>query len=307
VLAYAVRRTLVSIPLLLFVTLLTFGLMRGIGGSPFRLESGNLPLPLQLRLADTYNLDAPWPVEYVTYLRNAATFDFGPSLVDRNRTVDQIIEERFPVSGELALLAVLWAIPLGVGLGLAGAVRRGTAIDGLSTTVATLLTVVPVFLFADLLATYLVRDWQLVPLGWEDARTKAVASFVLALAPAGYVARLVRAGAVETLEQEYVRAARSKGLTQGRILTAHVLRNSLTPFLAAAVPTLTLLVTGSFFVEAAFGIPGAADQFVTSAKLRDYPMVMGLTIVLALVVLATNLVADLAAAALDPRIREERR
>jgi ABC-type dipeptide/oligopeptide/nickel transport system permease component len=306
VVAYAVRRTLVAIPLLLLVTLVTFALMRGIGGSPFKLESGNLPLPLQVRLTDHYNLDAPWPVEYATYVRNAATFDFGPSLVDRHLTVDDVVERRFPVSGELVLLAALWAIPLGIGLGLLGAVRRGKPLDALATTVATLLTVVPVFLFADIFAEYLVVRWGVVPLGWDDSRTKAAASFVLALAPAGYVARLVRAAAVETMEQDYVRTARAKGLTRPRVLGAHVLRNSLTPFLAAAVPTLVLLVTGAFFVEAAFGIQGAADQFVNSARLRDYPMVMGLTVTLAVVVLAVNLLADLAAAALDPRIREGR-
>jgi ABC-type dipeptide/oligopeptide/nickel transport system permease component len=306
VLAYAVRRTLIAVPLLLFVTLVTFALMRGIGGSPFKLESGNLPLPLQIRLTEQYNLDAPWPVEYATYVRNAATFDFGPSLVDRHLTVDDVIEQRFPITGELVLLAALWAIPIGVALGLLGAVRRGKSLDGLTTTVATLLLVVPVFLFADLVAEYLVVRWGVVPLGWEDGRTKAAASFVLALAPAGYVARLVRAAAVETMEQDYVRAARAKGLTRPRVLLAHVLRNSLTPSLAAAVPTFVLLVTGTFFVEAAFGIQGAADQFVTSARLRDYPMVMGLTVTLAVVVLTVNLLADLAAAALDPRLREGR-
>jgi ABC-type dipeptide/oligopeptide/nickel transport system permease component len=307
VLAYAVRRTLATVPLLLFVIVLTFGLMRGIGGSPFRLEFGGVPLPLQLRLADQYNLDEPWPVELATYIRNVATFDFGPSRVERDLTVDSVIVQRVPGSGQLALLAALWAIPLGTGLGLLGAARRGTPLDALTTTVATLLTVVPVFLFADLFATYLVGHWHLVPLGWESARTKATASFVLALAPVGYVARLVRAGAVETLEQDYVRTARAKGLTRGRILAAHVLRNSLTPVLAAAVPTLVLLVTGTFFVEAAFGIPGVADQFLESARKRDYPMVMGLTTALATVVLAVNLLADLAAAALDPRILERRR
>src|SRR3954451_940463 len=280
--------------------------MRGIGGSPFRLEFGGVPLPLELRLADQYNLDEPWYVELATYARNILTLDFGPSLVDRNLTVDAVIEQRLPVSGQLALYAMLWALPLGTALGVLGAVRRGTGVDALTTTAATLLTVVPVFLFADLFAHYLVEDWHLVPPGWESGRTKLVASFVLALAPVGFVARLVRAGMVETLGEDYVRTARAKGLTRERVLIAHVLRNSLTPVLAAAVPVLVLLVTGTFFVEAAFGIPGVADQFLRSAKTRDYPMVMGLTTVLAAVVLTVNLLADLTAAALDPRILERR-
>jgi ABC-type dipeptide/oligopeptide/nickel transport system permease component len=306
-LAYALRRTLATIPLLLFVILFTYGLMRGIGGSPFRLEFGGLPRSLELQLREYYNLDEPWFVELWTYLRHIATLDFGPSLVERTVTVDAVIEQRFPVTGHLALLAALWAVAIGTGLGLFAAVRRGTALDSLVTTAATVLTVVPVFLFADLFATYLVEDWRLVPFGWESARSKATASFVLALAPAGYVARLVRAGAVETLEQDYVRTARAKGLDRRRVLVVHVLRNSLTPVLAAAVPVLVLLVTGTFFVEAAFGVPGVSDQFLESARRRDYPMVMGLTTALAAVVLTVNLLADLAAAALDPRILERRR
>jgi hypothetical protein len=111
-LAYALRRTLATIPLLLFVIVLTFALMRGIGGSPFRLEFGGVPLPLQLELTDHYNLDQPWFVELATYVRHIATLDFGPSLVERNLTVDSVIEQRFPVTGELALLAALWALPL---------------------------------------------------------------------------------------------------------------------------------------------------------------------------------------------------
>ena len=306
-LAYALRRLLATIPLLLFVILFTFGLMRGIGGSPFRLEFGGLPRALELQVTDYYNLDEPWFVELGTYLRHIVTLDFGPSLVERTLTVDAVIEQRFPVSGQLVLLATLWATAIGTGLGLLGAVRRGTSLDALTTVFATALTVVPVFLFADLFATYLVGEWELVPFGWESARSKATASFVLALAPAGYVARLVRAGAAETLEQDYVRTARAKGLARGRVLVVHVLRNSLTPVLAAAVPVLVLLVTGTFFVEAAFGIPGVADQFLESARRRDYPMVMGLTTALAAVVLIVNLLADLAAAALDPRILERRR
>ncbi len=286
--------------------LLTYALMRGAGGSPFHLESGGLPPSLQGQLAAYYNLDAPWPVEFATYVRHVATFDFGPSLTDRYTTVDDVIQQRFPVTAELALLASLWAVPIGILLGLAGATRRGRPSDATLTSFATVLLVVPVFLFAEVAQELLIERWRLFPAGWASWDAKILPSFVLGLAPAGYIARLVRAAASQTLQEDYIRTARAKGLGRERILAVHVLRNSLGPFLAAAVPALALLVTGAFFVEQTFGIPGASAEFVRSAKLRDYPMVMGLTVALTAVVLLGSLIADVVAAALDPRIREGR-
>lgn len=293
--------------MLLFVMLLTFALMRGAGGSPFRLEYGGVPPSLQAQLEEFYNLDAPWPVEFATYVRHVATLDFGPSLTDRYTSVDDVIEQRFPVTAELALLATLWAVPVGILLGLAGATRRGRPSDAALTSFATLLLVVPVFLFAEVAQELLIERWRLFPAGWASWDSKILPALVLGLAPAGYVARLVRASASQTLLEDYVRTARSKGLGRERILLAHVLRNSLGPFLAAAVPALALLVTGAFFVEQTFGIPGASVEFVRSAKLRDYPMVMGLTVALTALVLLASLLADVVAATLDPRIRDARR
>jgi oligopeptide transport system permease protein len=304
--AFVVRRLAWTLPLILFVMLVTFALMRGIGGSPFRLEFGGVPRALQLRFEDYYGLREPWFVEFWNYVRHVFTFDFGPSLVNRYTTVDGVIKERFPVSLELAALAAAWAIPLGIGLGLVAGLERNKRIDRIATIVATVILVVPVFLFSDLAATNLVHKWHLVPAGWESWQARIVPSLVLGLAPAGYIARLVRTAVVETLEQDYIRTARAKGLYQERIVLVHVLRNSLVPFLSAAVPTLALLVTGAFFVESSFGIPGAAQYFVTAAKDRDYPMVMGLTVALAVIVIFANLAADVAAALLDRRIVEKR-
>lgn len=306
-LRYVVRRVLWTPPLLLVVMLVTFALMRGIGGSPFRLESGGLPEPLVVQVTHFYELDRPWYAEFANYVRHVATWSFGPSLTDRFTTVDDVVNGRIPVTLALAGLAVLWAIPIGGLLGVAAAIRRGSRLDTALTSVSTLLLVVPVFLFAEVASTYLIRRWGLIEPGWSSWETRLAASLTLSLAPAGYVARVVRAGLVETLGQDFVRTARAKGLRSGRVIGVHVLRNSLVPFLAAAVPTMALLVTAAFFVERAFRIPGAADYFVRAAQLRDYPMVMGLTVVLALVVIGANLAADVAGAALDPRLRERRR
>jgi ABC-type dipeptide/oligopeptide/nickel transport system permease component len=304
--AFVVRRLLWTVPLILVVMLVTFTLMRGIGGSPFKLESGGVPLALQLRFERFYHLNDPWFAEFGTYVKHVASFDFGPSLVNRYVTVDEVIEERIPVSLELTALAAAWAIPAGVGLGVLAGLGRNTRVDRITTVVSTLILVVPVFLFADLAATNLVYKWDVVPAGWDTWEAKIVPAIVLGLAPAGYIARLVRAAVVETLEQDYVRTARAKGLYQDRIVWRHVVPNSLVPALSAAVPMLALLVTGAFFVESAFSIPGAAEYYVSATKDRDYPMVMGLTVVLAVIVILANLAADVVAALLDRRILEER-
>lgn len=295
--------------MLLFVLLLSYALLRGAGGTPFNPPPGfpRVPTSLQVQLTNFYNLDEPWIVEFLTYLRHIATLDFGPSLIYRDLSVDVVVEQSFPVTGELALLASVFAVPVGVALGLAGALHARTRLDALITSFATAILVVPVFLFAEVVADRLIDDWGLVERGWEGWDTKIPPAVVLGLAPAGYIARLVRTAAVETLSEPYIVTARAKGLSQRRIVLVHVLRNSLMPFLAAAVPTLALLVTGAFFVETAFGIPGASSFFLDAARARDYPMVLGLTTVLTTVVLAASLLADIAAAALDPRIRDERR
>ena len=307
-LAYALRRLLWSIPLLLLVMLATYALMRGMGGDPFILPEGfaGVPLPLERELREYYHLEDPWFVEFAHYVRNVASFDFGPSLNRRGLTVDAVIEQSLPVTGQLVLLATLVSIPAGLALGLLGALRRRTPVDSAATAVSTLVLVVPVFFVAWVLSRYPALEWHWFPLGWDSWDARVLPVLTLALAPTGYIARLVRASVVETLGQDFVRTARAKGLRRDRIVLVHVLRNSLVPVLSAVVPMLALLITGAFFVEQYFGVPGASQAFLDAARLRDFPMVMGLTVVLAAIVFALNLVADVLIAALDPRVREPR-
>jgi ABC-type dipeptide/oligopeptide/nickel transport system permease component len=233
------------------------------------------------------------------YVREVATFHFGPSLVDRYVSVDTVVRNAVPVTGLLAAIAAAWAVLLGVPLGLVAGLRRSTVADYAATATATTMLALPIFLVVEL-----ASEGDLVTPGWDRWPTRILAGLVLGLAPAGYVARLIRAAVVETLQADYVRTAAAKGLRRRRVVLVHVLRNSLTPALGAVPPTLALLITGTFFVEGEFGIPGAGGFFVSAAKTRDYPTVLGLTVVLAAVVITANLVADVVAAALDPRVRE---
>ena len=305
--AFVLRRVLWAIPIVLLVMLFTYLLMRAAGGSPFEPPEGvpGLPAPLQREMTDFYHLDEPWYVEFGFYVKNVATLQFGPSLVDRYHSVDDAVKEGFPVTGQLILLAAAWAIPVGMLLGLFAAVRRSSALDHLATSAASVLLVVPVFFVTYVLSQYLVYEWDVFPLDWDTPQGKVLPVLALGLAPAGYVARLTRAAAVDTLQSDYVRTARAKGLRRSRVIGAHVLRNSSVPLLSATPPMLALLVTGAFFVETAFRVPGVSAEFVQAARAKDYPMILGLTVALTVLVLVVNLIADVLMAIIDPRLREE--
>ena len=304
--AFVLRRILVGIPTLLLITLATFALLRGAGGDPFTLPEGfaALPPPVERELREYYRFDEPWPAQFAGYVRNIVTFDFGPSLNRRRVSVDSVIEQSLPVTAQLVALASLIAIPVGFMLGLLGALRRRTRADTALTAVSTVLLVVPVFFVSWLLSRYPALEWHWFPLGWDSWQARILPVLTLALAPTGYIARLVRASVVETLDEDHVRTARAKGLRRDRVVLVHVVRNSLVPVLSAVVPMLALLITGAFFVEEAFGIPGASGEFLLSARIRDFPMLMGLTVVLATIVIVVNLIADVLIALLDPRVRE---
>lgn len=306
-LAFATRRLLWTIPLVVLVMLATYALMRGAGGTPFRPPEGYVvvPGPYQRILEDYYRLEEPWPVEFAYYVGRVFTFEFGPSMIHQGLRADSIVEQHFPVTLQLVALAAAWAIPAGFLLGIWAALRRGSGRDFLATSAATVLLVVPVFFAAFVLAKYFVFDWRLFPSGWASWQARLLPAVALGLAPVGYIARLVRGAVVETLQEPYVQTARAKGLTKRRVIWAHVLRNSLTPFLSAAIPMLALLVTGAFFVEEAFRIPGASSFFVEAARTRDYSVLLNLTVVLAVVVLVANAIADIALAVVDPRVREQ--
>lgn len=267
---YVARRLVVAVLVLLITLLVTFALMRGIGGTPFNPAEGyTIPINLQRELTAYYHLDKAWPVQFGTYLWHIVRFDFGPTLSYRDETVTQVIHDGVPVSLELAGIAIALALLLGLPLGLASTIRRGGIVDIAATTVSTILLATPVFLFAEIGRDDMIMKWNLGELGWSGPRSAWLPVITLALAPAGYVARLVRAGAIDTLSEDYVRFARAKGLRRMRILLVHVLPNSLTPFLSAAVPTLALLITSAFFVERVYQVPGAADAFITAAERRD--------------------------------------
>ena len=305
-----VRRLLWTIPVILLVIFLTFILMRQIEGNPFRTSERAIPESIQQNLEEKYGLNDPWWAQYIRYVRNVATFDLGPSLVLRNRDVNDIVREHFPPSLELGALAMLFALVIGIPLGLFAAMHANKAGDYTSMVVANVGFAVPSFLVATLLIYFFAVKWGDVfdfpTSGWTTWQSKVLPVIALGLGPMAYFARLTRGSVLETLQQDYVRTARAKGLRQRRIVAVHVLRNSLIPVVTAAGPILGFLITGSFVIEQIFAIPGIGRYYVTAVTARDYSVVMGLTVLLSIIVIVANMVVDILYGILDPRTREAR-
>ena len=305
-----VRRVLWTVPVILLVIFMTFVLMRQIEGNPFRTSERAIPESIQQNLEEKYGLNDPWWTQYVRYVRSVATFDLGPSLVLRNRDVNDIVREHFPPSLELGALAMLFALVVGIPLGLFAALHANKTGDYLSMVVANVGFAVPSFLVATLLIYFFAVKWgdvfDVPTSGWTTWQSKVLPTIALGLGPMAYFARLTRGSVLETLQQDYVRTARAKGLRQRRIVAVHVLRNSLIPVVTAAGPILGFLITGSFVIEQIFAIPGIGRYYVTAVTARDYSVVMGLTVLLAIIVILANLVVDILYGVLDPRTRDAR-
>ena len=308
--AFVVRRLLWTIPVVLLVILMTFLMMRQIEGNPFRRTERNVPPAVQANLEHKFHLDRAWYVQYALYVKGVATFDLGPSLVLRNRSVNDIVAEHFPVSLELGLLALLFAVVVGIPLGVLSALRANSVFDYGAMFVSNVGFAIPSFLVATLLIYFFALQWGeifgLPTSGWATWRAKVLPTIALGLAPMAYFARLVRGTMLETLQQDYVRTARAKGLRWHRVVLVHVLRNSLIPAVTAAGPLLGFLITGSFIIEYIFAIPGIGRYYITAVSARDYSVVMGLTVLLSLIVVFANLVVDILYGYLDPRTREAR-
>ena len=307
--AFVIRRLVWTVPVLLLVILLTFVLMRQIEGNPFRTSERAIPESIQRNLEEKYGLNDPWYVQYAKYVKGVVTFDLGPSLVRRGQTVNDVVAEHFPRSLELGGLAFLFAVVVGVPLGALAALRANTPTDYVAMLFSNVGFAVPNFLLATLLIYFVVVRWGVggIPTsGWTTWQSKVLPVIALGTGPAAYFARLVRGTMLETLQQDYIRTARAKGLRYRRVVLVHTLRNSLIPAVTAAGPLLGFLITGSFVVEQIFAIPGIGRYYVTAVTGRDYSVVMGLTVLLSVIVIVANMLVDILYGLLDPRTRDAR-
>ncbi len=309
-LKFIIRRVIWTIPVLLVVILMTFMMMKAIKGNPFQKTERPVPESTQRNLERIFHLDQPWYVQYVYYVRDIFTFNLGPSLVQRNRDVNDIVREHFPVSLKLGAMSMLFAALLGIPLGIIAALRQNTWVDYTAMAIVNAGYALPNFLIATLLIYFFAVKWrEHTPFptnGWAGWESWVLPVIALGHAPMTVLARIVRGSMLETLQQDYIRTAKAKGLRWRRVVGLHVLRNSLIPAVTAAGPLLGYLIAGSFIVETVFGIPGIGRYFIIAVSARDYSVVMGITVLLSVIIIAANLIVDILYGFLDPRTRDVR-
>ena len=304
---YLLKRIGTAVLTVFVVAVLTFFLMRAVPGNPF-LSEKNPPQSVLDALNEKYGLDQPLSVQFVKYMGNLLRGDLGVSVkMQKDYPVTRIIADMFPVSATIGFFALLWAVLLGVPLGCLAAYWRGRGPDSALRVVCTIGVSLPSFVVASLLLFAFcggIPSWKLFPTLFRagDWRSYVLPCLSLGFYPMCYIARQSRASMLDALGQEYIKTARAKGLSTGKIVFKHALRNALLPVLTYLGPQVAFTLCGGFVVETVFTIPGLGRYFVQSISNRDYPVIMGTTLFLAAFLVGMNLLVDLLYKAVDPRI-----
>ena len=307
-LRFILSRLLQAIPVLLVVISVTFLLIHSAPGGPFSAEKA-VPPEVARALEAQYNLDQPLWQQYINYLGDVIQGDFGPSFKYSGRTVNELIAAGLPVTAELALYAMLVALFIGISAGVLAAIKPNTMQDYIPMSAAMLGICMPSFLLGPILILVFGIQLEWLPIsGWGDIPgDKILPAITLGTGYAAYIARLSRGGMLEVLSQDYIRTARAKGLSERLIIFKHALRGGLIPVIAFLGPAFAGLLGGSFVVETIFQIPGLGRFYVTSAFNRDYTMILGMTIFFAGLIVVFNLLSDMIALWLNPKLRQQAR
>jgi len=303
--SFIARRLLVFIPVMLVIVTLTFFFIRLAPGGPFDAGERRIAPEVLDALREHYNMNAPLIVQYYDFLVALAQGDLGPSIAQPGFSVNELIGKSFPVSLELGLYALAFALLLGLVAGVIASLKPNSLADYIPMSFAMFGICIPNFVLGPLLVLVfaLWMGWMPVS-GWDRAADKILPAITLGAAYAAYVARLSRGGMLEVLGQDYIRTARAKGLSEARVVLRHGLRGGIQPVVAYLGPAAAAMLTGSFVVEEIFDIPGLGSYFVDAASNRDYTMIMGTVLVYASLILLFNLCVDIVQAWLDPRLRE---
>ena len=302
-LRFLLRRILHGIAVLWVVATLTFVLMHVTPGGPFDRER-RLPPEVLANIAAKYHLDEPLINQYGRYLRDLVRGDLGPSYKYVDRNVADIVRDTLPVSATLGLMSLAFALLLSFPAGLCAAYYHNSWPDRWSMFLAALGISLPHFILGALLIwLFSVQLGWLQAGGWDDATSVILPTVTLGAAPAAYLSHLLRSTLLETLGEDFIRTARAKGLRESVVLWKHALRNSLIPILTVLGPLAAALVTGSFVIEYVFAVPGMGRFFITAVTDRDYPMIMGVTLVYTALLVGANFFVDLFYSLIDPRIK----
>ena len=304
-LLYILKRIALAILTVWIVITVTFFVTRAVPGGPILGEKA-LSAEAEAALNAKYGLDKPVFEQYTTYLKDIVTrLDFGPSLKNRGRTVMEIISDGMSVSVKLGVTAAACATVIGVVLGAVAALRRNKIIDKIIMVITTAFVSMPSFIMGTLLLLLFALKLGWVPANGAMAGGHILPVITLALYPTAYITRLTRSSMLDVLGQDYIRTARAKGVSSVKIIFGHALKNSLIPVITYLGPMLAYIVTGSLVVEQIFAVNGIGRAFVSSITDRDYPLIMGTTIVLAALIVVMNLISDIMYKVVDPRITLE--
>ncbi len=299
---YVLKRIGLAILTIWVVITITFFVMHAVPGGPFVGEKATTPA-VQAAMEAKYGLDKPVLEQYFTYLGDIVLrFDFGPSLKQRGRQVIDIIADGMKVSAKLGLIAAFGALVVGIVLGAVAALRRNKVIDKVIMVITTAFVSMPSFIAGALLLTIFAVSLHLLPANGAQKNGLILPVVTLGLYPMAYITRLTRSSMLDVLGQDYIRPARAKGVPGFKVIFGHALKNSLIPVITYFGPMLAYIVTGSIVVEQIFAVPGIGRAFVNSITGRDYPLIMGTTIILACLIIIMNLVSDLLYKIVDPRI-----
>ncbi|MBS1008713.1 ABC transporter permease [Leuconostoc suionicum] len=302
-LKYILKRLVLLLFTLFLVITATFFLMQIMPGTPF--NNPKLTPEMIAQLNKAYGLDLPLWHQYLNYMINASHGDFGTSFQYQNQSVGMLIGQRLPISAQLGAQALVIGVIAGLFMGAVSARNKNNKIDGTLGIVSTLGISVPSFILAIILLYLFGFKWPLFPVsGWGDSFSESVLpTIALAVGPAAIVTRFVRSEMIEALSSDYVQLARAKGLSEKEIVNQHAYRNSMIPVLTLIGPMAAGLLTGSTLIENIFSIPGIGQQFVSSIPTKDFPVIMGTTIVYALMLMVMILITDILTAIVDPRVR----
>ena len=303
---FAIRRILGAIPTLFALIVISFFIMRVAPGGPFS-SYRRLTEAVLANMNRAYHLDEPLWKQFGRYLWGLAHFDFGPSMKYMDYSVTELIVQGLPISIEIGLSAMVLATIAGVALGIAGALRRNGVTDFTAGVIAMTGIAIPTFVIGPLLQIVFGLQLNWLPIaGWDGSfAAKVLPVFVLALPNIAYISRLTRGSMIESLRTNYVRTARAKGIGPQRVIWKHALTGAMLPVIAYLGPATAITVTGSVVIEQIFGIPGIGRYFVEGAANRDYPLVMGVTIVYGGIVILANIVTDVVRGLLDPKVSYE--
>lgn len=300
---FLLRRILTIIATLWVLATLTFFLLRIVPGGPFDSDKA-LPPEIKANVEAKFGLDKPLPVQYLNYLKGLATLEFGPSFKYEGRTVTEIIADTLPTSVELGCYSILLSVLIGLPLGILSAYKQNTWLDFSAMFMAVAGISLPsYFVGAILIYIFALQLNWLPPALWDDWLSKILPVVTLGTRPASLIARLTRAALLESIRSDYVRTARAKGLSESKVILKHALRNSLIPVITLLGPLCAFVLTGTFVIEYIFAIPGMGKYFIDAVTNRDYPLIMGVTMVFGFALVMANLIVDFCYALVDPRIR----